>query len=69
MMVAAHNDDLRAARAASFRTAFMCRPSEHGPGQTTDLAPEEEWDVSTDSVNALTETLCKPTAGVEGMVR
>ena len=44
-MVAAHNYDLHAARAAGLRTAFVPRPAEHGPGQTTDLAPEADWDV------------------------
>jgi len=45
MMVAAHNYDLHAARACGLRTAFVSRPAEHGPGQTTDLAPESGWDV------------------------
>jgi 2-haloacid dehalogenase len=45
MMVAAHNYDLAAARAQGLRTAFVPRLAEHGPGQTTDLAPEAEWDV------------------------
>ena len=36
MMVAAHNYDLDAARACGLRTAFVPRPAEHGPGQTTD---------------------------------
>ena len=45
MMVAAHNYDLRAARGEGLRTAFVPRPLEHGPGQTTDLAPEADWDV------------------------
>lgn len=40
MMVAAHNDDLAAARAAGLATGFVPRPAEHGPGQTIDLAPE-----------------------------
>ena len=44
MMVAAHNDDLFAARQQGMRTAFVCRPAEHGPGQTKDLAPEADWD-------------------------
>lgn len=39
LMVAAHNGDLEAAAACGFRTAFVCRPIEHGPGQTTDLEP------------------------------
>ena len=38
-LVAAHNGDLAAARAAGFRTAFVARPTERGAGQTTDLAP------------------------------
>jgi 2-haloacid dehalogenase len=40
LMVAAHNNDLRAAKAQGMRTAFVPRPMEHGPGQTTDLAAE-----------------------------
>ncbi|WMY11786.1 haloacid dehalogenase type II [Paraburkholderia phenoliruptrix] len=45
MMCAAHNYDLRAARAVGLRTAFIPRPTEYGPGQTTDLSAEEDWDV------------------------
>jgi 2-haloacid dehalogenase len=45
MMVAAHNGDLHAAAAVGMRTAFVLRPAEHGPGQTTDLAPDGDWDV------------------------
>jgi len=37
MMVAAHNNDLKAAKAQGLKTAFVARPTEHGPGQTTDL--------------------------------
>ncbi len=44
MMVAAHNGDLAAARRVGFRTAFVPRPTEHGPGQRTDLAAESDWD-------------------------
>ena len=44
-MIAAHNGDLHAAQALGFRTAFVPRPSEHGPGQTTDLEPEGAWDL------------------------
>lgn len=44
-MVAAHNGDLAAARACGLRTAFVPRPREHGPGQTTDLQPEQDWDM------------------------
>jgi 2-haloacid dehalogenase len=44
-MVAAHNGDLAAARACGLATAFVPRPTEHGPGQTRDLQPEQDWDV------------------------
>lgn len=44
MMVACHNNDLSAARAAGLQTAFLPRPTEHGEGQTIDLEPEADWD-------------------------
>ena len=44
-MVAAHNGDLHAAQAVGMGTAFVPRPTEHGPGQTTDLEPSGAWDV------------------------
>ena len=40
LMVAAHNSDLKAAKEQGLRTAFVPRPTEHGPGQTTDLAAD-----------------------------
>jgi 2-haloacid dehalogenase len=42
MMVAAHNGDLVAAGACGLRTAFVPRPTEHGPGQTSDLRPDHD---------------------------
>lgn len=57
MMCAAHNGDLRAARNAGLRTAFIARPSEYGPVQTTDLAAEEAWDVVADDVESLAQTM------------
>ena len=53
MMVAAHNSDLAAAADCGFATAFVARPLEHGPSQTTDLAAESEWTYSVDSIEAL----------------
>ena len=44
-LVAAHNGDLAAARNCGLKTAFVPRPTEHGPGQTTDLAPTQDWDL------------------------
>jgi len=57
MLVAAHNYDLRAARAEGLRTAFVPRPAEHGPGQTTDLGPESDWDVVADDFLGLAAAL------------
>jgi 2-haloacid dehalogenase len=57
MMVAAHNDDLAAARAAGLATGFVARPTEHGPAQTTDLAPESDWDVVAADFRDLAEKL------------
>ena len=49
-MVAAHNSDLKAARALGLRTVFVRRPNEHGPAQTSDLEPEADWDVVADDL-------------------
>jgi 2-haloacid dehalogenase len=49
LMVAAHNGDLAAAAAVGLRTAFVARPTEHGPGQQSDLKPARDWDVVADS--------------------
>ena len=56
-LVAAHNDDLAAARACGFRTAFVPRPAEHGPGQTRDLRPDRDWDVVAGDLEALADAL------------
>jgi 2-haloacid dehalogenase len=45
MMVAAHNGDLVAAGELGLMTAFVPRPREHGPGQTSDLRAAEAYDV------------------------
>ena len=45
MMVAAHNGDLVAAAACGLQTAFIPRPTEHGPDQTSDLVPEREFTI------------------------
>ena len=43
MMVAAHNDDLAAARDAGLMTGFFPRPAEYGPGQRRDLDADADW--------------------------
>ena len=58
-LVAAHNSDLAAARETGYRTAFVPRPTEHGPGQTTDLGPAQEWDVVADDFIELAHALPK----------
>lgn len=50
MMVAAHNDDLEAASAAGLQTGYFPRPTENGPGQTTDLEPTGQWDICADNM-------------------
>ena len=52
-LVAAHNGDLAAARRCGLLTAFIPRPTEHGPGQTTDLGPEEDWDAVANDIEGL----------------
>jgi 2-haloacid dehalogenase len=56
-MVAAHNGDLLAAQEAGLRTAFVARPTEHGPGQTTDIEPEGDYDTAAGDFLQLSEHL------------
>jgi len=57
MMVAAHNEDLQAARALGLRTGFVARPTEHGPAQTTDLGATGDWDIVARDFNDLAARL------------
>jgi 2-haloacid dehalogenase len=59
-MVAAHNGDLQAARAAGLRTVFIARPYEHGPDQTTDLTAESDWDIVAGSLTEAADALDCP---------
>jgi 2-haloacid dehalogenase len=52
-LVAAHNSDLSAARRCGLRTAFIPRPTEHGPNQASDLKPEEDWDAVANDIEDL----------------
>ncbi len=45
MMVACHNNDLKAARESGLATGFVVRPNEHGPKQSIDLHAESDWDI------------------------
>jgi 2-haloacid dehalogenase len=64
IMTAAHNYDLAAAKELGLRTAFIPRPTEHGPGQTTDLSAEQNWDVvATDLVDLADRLGCLAQVG------
>ena len=56
-LVAAHNSDLHAARCCGLPTLFVRRPTEHGPGQTTDLDPDSDWDVAASSLTEVADAL------------
>ncbi len=60
MMVAAHNHDLHAAARLGLRTALVIRPTEHGPGQTTDLTPSGDWDIVCSDLRQLATVLTSP---------
>jgi 2-haloacid dehalogenase len=61
MLVAAHNDDLSAAAAQGLRTAFVARPTEHGPHQKKDFTADHAWDVAADSFTGLADAMgCPP---------
>ena len=55
MLCAAHNSDLAAAAGLGLQTAFVVRPTEHGPGQTTDLRAEGDWTFSVDGIDLLAD--------------
>jgi 2-haloacid dehalogenase len=57
MMVAAHLGDLRAAKGAGLRTAFVPRPLEYGPSRTPDLAPDSSVDLTAKDFNDLAAQL------------
>jgi len=57
MLVAAHNNDLAAARSHGYRTAFVARPTEYGPRQKKDFGPEDAWDYVASSLEELAEKL------------
>ena len=60
MMVAAHERDLRAAAGVGFRTAYVPRPLEYGPGRSRDVSPDASFDVVAEDFNDLAERLGIP---------
>ena len=59
-MVAAHNGDLAAARACGLATAFVPRPNEHGPGQTSGPAAGAGLGRCRDAISASWRTSSAP---------
>jgi 2-haloacid dehalogenase len=57
LMVSAHKIDLKAAKAAGFRTAYIVRPGELGPDTKVDRTPEPFIDVYADSLTDLARKL------------
>ncbi|MGE0312151.1 MAG: HAD family hydrolase [Lautropia sp.] len=58
LMVACHNFDLDAAKAAGYRTAFVRRPAEWGPGGPPDPQPSPHHDLVVDGFDQLRHVLC-----------
>ena len=57
MMVAAHHYDLVAAASLGFRTCYVRRPLEFGPGGTSDLPPQHEVEFVVDGLEELADRL------------
>ena len=57
MLVAAHPGDLRAARDAGLRTAYVDRPLEYGPGREAHHTEPDEFDVAATDFVDLAEQL------------
>jgi 2-haloacid dehalogenase len=57
MMVAAHKDDLHAARASGLQTAFVARAREHGPEAKADVSRDPAFDVHARDFNDLARQL------------
>ena len=50
MLVAAHKEDLAAAREHGLQTAFVRRPLEHGPQATPDLSADRRFTITADDL-------------------
>ncbi len=57
MLVAAHKDDLRAAKRCGLRTAFVRRPKEHGPHVKPDLVSDPAFSYNSDNFLDLADQL------------
>lgn len=57
LMVAAHKDDLQAAKRCGLRTAFVRRPLERGPDAKADVLSDASFDFNADDFNDLAAQL------------
>jgi 2-haloacid dehalogenase len=57
MMVAAHEHDLQSARKHGLRTAFVHRPTEHGPGKSISMPAKGSYDMIAENFIDLAEQL------------
>lgn len=57
MMVAAHSEDLRAAAARGFKTAYVYRPLEFGARRERKRPPKEAFDIQAEDFNDLADKL------------
>lgn len=57
MMVAAHNQDLDAAKRLGLKTAFVARPTEYGPLQRHDFKAEGDWDIVANDFNEIADRM------------
>ncbi|ABM34048.1 haloacid dehalogenase type II [Paracidovorax citrulli] len=60
MMVAAHHEDLEAARACGLRTAYVERPHEFGAARAKDVSPRPGNDLHCTDLGALADMLAGP---------
>jgi 2-haloacid dehalogenase len=59
MMVAAHKDDLHAARACGLKTAFVPRPKEYGPAVKPDVSRDPAFDLHARDFNDLARQVAR----------
>ncbi len=59
MLVAAHKDDLHAARACGLKTAFVPRPREYGPAAKADITRDPAFDLHARDFNHLARQLAR----------
>ena len=57
MMVAAHNQDLKAAQQLGLKTAFVARPTEYGPLQKYDFEATGNWDIVATDFNGIADKM------------